>query len=116
MKSKIQMRRAKHMIAIWLRTWAKELYKNPERYEYTGMAYKNLKLCDHFTYEESAQIFAIVRDAEEKDGDAEFMIRSIIQHKWVYRLSTEDAIKNGIDVYYGRNTNTYRPAKPVLKE
>ncbi|BEH88067.1 hypothetical protein [Klebsiella phage phiKp_21] len=56
MKSKIQMRRAKHMIAI----------------------------C------------------------------SIIQHKWVYGLRTDYAIKYGLEAYFGKGLK-FRPKRPVLK-
>jgi|AGFS01.1.fsa_nt_gi hypothetical protein len=139
MKSKIQMRRAKHMIAIWmepgnpeslvdaldtarrcwnrssqrvLRVWAKELHRNPERYEFTGMATKSLKLTDHFNAEEIDTITKTVYHLNGADFD--HIIRSIIQHKWVYRLSTEDAIKYGIEAYHGEGLK-HRPAKPVLK-
>lgn len=139
MKSTTQMRRAKHMIAIWLnpgdaesladaldtarrcwnrssqrtlRVWAKTLYRNPERYEFTGMAYKQLKLTDHFNAEEVDQVLKAV--SLYNGSDADYIIRSIIQHKWVYRLSTEDAIKYGIEAYNGEGLK-HRPAKPVLK-
>lgn len=140
MKSKIQMRRAKHMIAIWmepgkaesladaldtarrcwnrssqrvLRVWAKELHRNPERYEFTGMAFKELVLEDHFSDEEICLIDESIRE-RTLVVDYDYIIHSIIQHKWVYRLSTEDAIKYGIDSYYGKGL-LHRPAKPVLK-
>lgn len=140
MKNKIQMRRAKHMIAIWLkpgdadslkdaldtarrcwnrssqrvlREWAKELNKNPERYEFTGMAWKSLKLTDHFSTEEVDHILnKVCLDFHGSDYD--YIIRSIIQHKWVYGLSTEDAIREGVAVYYGGSLK-YRPKTPVLK-
>lgn len=140
MKSKIQMRRAKHMIAIWmkpgeaeslvdaldtarrcwnrssqrtLRVWAKTLHKNPERYEFTGMAFKELVLEDHFSTEEIEQIDIAIR-SRTLVVDYDYVIRSIIQHKWVYRLSTEDAINAGIESFYGEGLK-HRPAKPVLK-
>lgn len=139
MKSKIQMRRAKHMIAIWmepgvpesltdaldtarrcwnrssqrvLRVWAKELHRNPERYEFTGMAFKELVLEDYFNHDEICQIDVAIRE-RTLVCDYDYIIRSIIQHKLVYRLSTEDAIKFGIDAYYGQCK--HRPAKPVMK-
>lgn len=140
MKSKIQMRRAKHMIAIWLipgeaeslidaldtarrcwnrssqrtlRVWAKTLNKNPERYEFTGMAFKDLVLEDHFSTEEIDLILAEVRH-RTLVMDYDYVIRSIIQHKWVYRLSTEDSIDQGIKAFYGEGLK-HRPTKPVLK-
>lgn len=142
MKSSIQMRVAKHMIAVWtdvkdeaslqdafatidtcwpnlsrrtLRVWAKALHKNPERYEFTGFAFKSFSLLDHFTDEEAGRILVLVRETAKEGSDFEDVIRSIIHHKWVYGMSTEDAIKIGIDTYYGRHTRRYRPAKPVLK-
>lgn len=140
MKSKIQMRRAKHMIAIWmkpgdseslvdaldtarrcwnrssqrtLRVWAKTLHKNPERYEFTGMAYKSLKLKDHFSTEEAEHIVKHVANVAN-GSDFDYIIRGIIQHKWVYGLSTEESINAGIDAFYGAGLK-HRPAKPVLK-
>lgn len=140
MKSKIQMRRAKHMIAIWLkpgepeslvdalhtakhcwnhssqrilRTWAKELYNNPLRYEFTGMAYKELKLTSYFTQEEIEQVLANVQMHVEST-EHDYAIRGIIHHKWVYGLSTEDAIKFGIEVHNGGKLS-HRPKTPVLK-
>lgn len=140
MKSKIQMRRAKHMIAIWmkpgeteslvdaldtarrcwnrssqrtLRVWAKTLHKNPERYEFTGMAFKELVLEDHFSHDEIVLIDKHIRE-RTLVVDYDYIIRSIIQHKWVYRLSTEESINAGIDSFYGAGLK-HRPAKPVLK-
>lgn len=140
MKNKIQMRRAKHMIAIWLkpgdteslkdaldtarrcwnrssqrvlRVWAKELYKNPERYEFTGMAMKSLKLKDFFSLDDCDFIeYQVNKIANGSDRD--YIIRSVIQHKWVYGLGTEDALREGISVYNGGQLK-YRPKKPVLK-
>ena len=140
MKSSIQMRVAKHMIAIWinpehksislsdafdtidntwpglsrrtLRVWAKTLVNNPERYEFTGMAYKQLKLTDHFTDEEVDHILKTVYYHHRSDFD--YIIRSIIQYKWVYGMSTEKAIEHGTNAFFGEDIKR-RPVKPVLK-
>ena len=141
MKSRIQMNVAKHMIAVWtdvndkdsladafdtinrcwpgrsrrvLRSWAKALHKNPERYEFTGYAFKALSLFDHFDDSEVDLINTKVR-AECPRDEVSSVIKSIIHFKWVYGMNTEDAIKNGMDSFYGKNTRKYRPAKPVLK-
>lgn len=140
MKSKIQMRRAKHMIAIWLKpgdkeslkdafdtakrcwnrssqrvlkTWAKELYKNPERYEFTGMAHKELKLEDFFTEDDCQYVLDTVQE-HVSSSDKHYAIRSIIQHKWVYELSTDYAIQYGLEAYFGKGLK-FRPKRPVLK-
>lgn len=145
MKTKIQMQVAKHMLAVWtnvndpdslndayaiinscwpylsrrvLRTWVKALHQNPERYEYTGYAFKSLKLVDHFTDEEIIGILATVQNMEH--GSAfDDIIRSIIHHKYVYGMNTQTALEHGIAVYLGsdepRFHRRYRPAKPVLK-
>lgn len=140
MKNKIQMRRAKHMIAIWLkpgdvdslkdafdtarrcwnrssqrtlRVWAKELFKNPERYDFTGMAYKTLKLTDHFSTEEVHTVLQTVCN-QFNGADQDYVIRCIIQHKWVYGLSTEESIREGINSFNGSGLS-YQPKTPVLK-
>lgn len=140
MKTTIQMRRAKHMIAIWmkpgdaesladaldtarrcwnrssqrtLRVWAKTLFRNPERYEFTGMAHKELVLEDHFNDEELMLVDEAIR-SRTLVVDYDYIVRSIIQHKWVYRVSTEEAIDCGIKAFYGEGLK-HRPAKPVLK-
>lgn len=140
MKSKIQMRRAKHMIAIWLkpgnkeslheafdtarrcwnrssqrilRVWAKELYKNPERYEFTGMVYKELKLEDYFSPDDCEFVLDTVNEHVQKDH-MHYAIRSIIQHKWIYGLSTDYALQYGLENYFGASLK-FRPKTPVLK-
>lgn len=148
MKSTIQMQVAKHMIAVWmkpddpdalsdaygiinqcwsglsrrvLRTWAKALVKNPERYEFTGYAYKQLKLEDHFSTDEVTGIKAILDLNEEVTTDNyNDVVRSIIHHKYCYGMDAFTAFDVGTAVYFGNNsderyTRKYRPAKPVLK-
>lgn len=148
MKSRIQMNVAKHMIAVWtdvndkdsladafdtinrcwpglsrrvLRSWAKALHKNPDRYEFTGYAYKKLKLEDHFSTDEVIGIKAVLelhdKVTNENYSDVE---RSIIHHKYCYGMDAYTALDVGSAVYFGnrseeRYTRKYRPAKPVLK-
>lgn len=148
MKSRIQMNVAKHMIAVWtdvndknslneafdtinrcwpglsrrvLRSWAKALHKNPERYEFTGYGFKQTVFEDHFSTDEVNAIEAILElndnVTESNYGDVE---RSIIHHKYCYGMDSQTAIDVGIAVYFGnrseeRYTRKYRPAKPVLK-
>lgn len=147
MKNKIQMQVAKHMIAVWidendpvtslqnsfelinncwwgisrreLRTWAKALCKNPERYEFTGYAYKVLSLNDFFDPEEVQLISDAIDSTGIHDVDRVMIERTIIHHKHVYKMSTEFALKIGIAAYFGNkpypNVNR-RPLKPKLKE
>lgn len=141
MKNKIQMRVAKHMFAIWLkpgdkeslkeslsqsgdmwnrlsrrvlRTWIKSLSKNPERYEFTGMAYKELRLCDFFTGEECNDILMKVFNVAS-GSDVDYILRIICQRKLVYKLDTETTLKEGIEEYCNSGKYHRRPVKPVLK-
>jgi hypothetical protein len=143
MKSRIQLQVAKHMIAVWLkpndpdalkgaywtidqcwpglarrvlRTWAKALVKNPERYEFTGFGYRKLDMQDYFSNYEIQAIVEIVDKMpditlEQKRG----MYRSITHHKYMYGMDTPSAIQAGIGIYWGCSPRTFRPAKPVLK-
>ena len=96
--------------------WVKELHKNPEHYEFTGYAYKTLYLLDHFSDEEAGNILTVVNKLAKDPEDVEYIIRSIIHHKWVYDMSTEQAIHHGIQSYYGTCISKhFRPAKPKLK-
>lgn len=145
MKSKIQMQVAKHMIAVWtnvndpdslkeafntinnvwpelprreLRVWAKALHKNPERYEFTGYAFKTQKLTDHFTDEEIVSVLDMVQKFAKNNFDN--VIRNIIHHKYVYGMDTFSSIEHGLAMNREDNTEErfnrkYRPAKPVLK-
>lgn len=148
MKSSAQMNAAKHMIAIWmnprnplleyafdtinscwpmlprrvLRKWAKELHKNPERYEFTGLAFKKLKLEDHFTTEEIDDITRTVANVAPTHTHHEDLYRTIIIHKWVYGYSAAIAIEGALKLTYSsayksdyHGTFIRRPAKPALK-
>lgn len=149
MKSKIQMQVAKHMIAVWidvnsknesltesydtidrcwpqlprrvLRAWAKALHKNPERYAFTGYAFTQPELKDHFYNDEIIVIEALL-DSIPTVNKTNYndIVRSIIHHKWVYGMDTFTAIEHGIASYFKNRTEPrfnrkYRPAKPVLK-
>lgn len=139
---------AKHMIAVWtdvndkdsladafdtinrcwprlshrvLRSWAKAIHKNPERYEFTGYAYKKLNLEDHFSTDEINGIETILELNENVTKENyDDVKRSIIHHKSCYGMDTYTALDVGSAVYFGnrseeRYTRKYRPAKPVLK-
>lgn len=141
MKISKQYRVAKHALAIWmtpgdkeslaeslewasrswpnlsqrvLKTWVKELYRNPERYEYTGLAGKELKLEDFFSLDECDYVEMRIRQSTMV-VDYDDIIRSICHFKWVYRMSVEDAIKYGIDTYYGKCNQRFYPVAPKLK-
>lgn len=149
MKSKIQMQVAKHMIAVWidvnskkesltdaydtidrcwpqlarrvLRTWAKTLHKNPERYEFTGYAFSKTELKDHF-YKDEISFIETLLDSLPTVNKTNYndVVRSIIHHKWVYGMDTFTSVEHGIASYFNNRTEPrfnrkYRPAKPVLK-
>lgn len=143
MKSKIQMQVAKHMIAVWLeagkkeslndafytiekcwpglprrtlRVWAKALYKNPERYEFTGFGYRKLDLADYFNSGEIKAIVQIIENMPDTNTIMQRgMYRSIAHHKYMYGLDSPSAIQAGIGSYFGTEKRRFRPAKPVLK-
>lgn len=148
MKSSVQMNVAKHMLAIWmkpkskslkdtfstidrcwpmlsrrvLRSWVKALHKNPERYEYTSLSFKKLKLEEHFTPDELNDITSTVDLIAPTDSHHRDIYRIIIMNKWVYGQSSAIALEAGLKEYYGASYKTEyegkfikRAPKPVLK-
>lgn len=142
MKTKVQMNVAKHMIAVWLkpgdksslvqaldciksswsklpkrelRTWAKALYNNPERYKFTSLGYMNWNDLSQFFSSEEIEMVRLAAQQYSTDPDeVYYIIRSISHSKYCYNLSTTNAIEKGIEVYYSVD-KLPRVVKPVLQ-
>lgn len=121
MRTTKQMKVAKHMLAIWLKpndketykeslalassswynlpqrvlkSWVRMLHKDPSKYEFTGLAYKELHLKDHFSTEECNEIELTLKKFAADSYTARNIRRYIIINKWVNKLSTQDAIND----------------------
>lgn len=126
MHNKKQMKIAKHSLAIWLnpndpeslkeqlrtcssswynlpqrtlKKWVKTLYANPEKYEFTALAYKEKNLEDHFSTEEIErnQFYFEKRTELEKKGIRE----NAVIYRWVNKLEPDEAFREAYKSYMG---------------
>lgn len=124
MRTTKQMKVAKHMLAIWLKpndnetykeslalassswynlpqrvlkSWVRMLHKDPSKYEFTGLAYKELYLKDHFSPEECQEIEELLIKYDAEPNTARNIRRYIIINKWVKKLSSREAIDDAFE-------------------
>lgn len=138
MHSKKMMKVAKHALAIWLKPhdeeslkeqlemcsrcwnclpqrilkkWVKTLSKNPELYEFTGMAFKEKRLEDHFSTEEIERNSKYLKRAKDSLDTGEYtsLVSNIVIHRWVNKESPDDAFAKGYKDYYGTGYKEYIP-------
>lgn len=134
MHSKKMMKVAKHSLAIWLKPhddeslkeqlelcsrswnclpqrvlkkWVKTLSRNPEMYEFTGLAFKPMLLVDHFTPEEIDRNQKYLKDLDSTERS--YVVSNIVIKRWVDKLEPDEAFKQGWENYFGRAWNKIIP-------
>lgn len=134
MNSRKMMKVAKHSLAIWLKpndpeslkeqlhmcsqswnclpqrvlkSWVKTLSRNPEHYEFTGLAFKQKLLTEHFSPEEIErnQKYFTNSDSTER----EYLVSNIVINRWVYKMEPDEAFLKGWENYFGRSWNEKIP-------